>query len=275
MAINESFLKAYKKATGQLVEKPGNSTHTAAWDRCVEHVKNEKGSKNAYAICTAAMGNESFKSISADDPDFIKEVDLFMEKLGIAGAGPVPNSLLSRQDLERETVKFSKHIRHEGDKWNLYSRKTGKLISSHSTREGAVKQEEAIEANKVQKDGSASFSVWYSDDDGNNKCEVYNNMIDAEASADQLKELGYKNVYIHSSQDETEKGRVESTGKQLNNAVRAAKQVDDSEDAETIADRIKNIQLRRQKATIAARSKESVGKSFKDVWSRLNKNNIY
>ena len=120
--------------------------------------------------------------MDAKDPSFLKEVDTFLRKLGIGYAGPVPSSLLSRQDLE-----------------------------------GSTRSEK-------------SFA-------------------------------------------KTEKGAVETTGKQLDSAVRAAEKAEDTEEKDDLASRIKNIQLRRQKATIAERSKEAVGKgqkpNFKAVWGAL------
>ena len=280
MGANPAFLKAYKS----IVEKPGDSENSAKFDRCVAHVEQSGNAKNAYAVCEAAMKKTALKSMSSEHPDFLKEVDQFLHKLGIAGAGPVPVSLMSRQDLE-ERAAISK------------SRKM-----------------------KISKDGSSSFSVWYHDSEGNRKCEVYQSLIEAEASEKRFKEMDYKNVYIISSQDEmtttksgdkswvircngtewgrytkksdaeeslsyltnqgtyavlivesviegAEKGAVETTGKQLDRAVEAAKY--DNSSAEDLVGRMKSIQLKRQKATIKERSKESAGKSFKDVWGGL------
>lgn len=98
-----SKFKNYWKGT---VEKPGASTHTEKWDRCVEHVKANGNGANAYAVCTSMLGEESFKSIETPE-EFMASMDEYMRKLGISGAGPIPNSLMARQDLEG-TEKFRK-----------------------------------------------------------------------------------------------------------------------------------------------------------------------
>lgn len=289
MTASPQFLKAYKEATGQTVEKPGNASHSAKFDRCVAHVESKGGAKDAYAICTMALGEDALKSMEYTDPAFGKEIETFMRTLGIGEAGPVPHSLLSRQDLERSTEK------------------------------------NVVMKSKVAKDGSSSLSVWYDAGDNSPKCEVYMNIIDAEAAVKRLVEMGYENVRIVSSQDgmskagdkmylirtngmeyarfdkkadaeeclamltaqgqfavmieETimmaaEKGAVEVTGKQLNNAVKQAAAAEDTEEKSTLVDNIKNIQLKRQKATIAERSKSAAkpsAKAFKDVWGKITR----
>lgn len=67
----------YKAFPGLLVEKPGDATHTAKWDRCVRNVE-AKGTGNAYAICTAAMGADSFKTMT--DNDFDKAIDFILNE---------------------------------------------------------------------------------------------------------------------------------------------------------------------------------------------------
>lgn len=89
------------------VEKPGASIHSEKWDRCVEHVKANGNGANAYAVCTSMLGEESFKSIMTKE-EYNSKMDEYMHKLGISGAGPVPESLLARQDLEDEALKFQK-----------------------------------------------------------------------------------------------------------------------------------------------------------------------
>lgn len=193
MSTDTAFTKAYKR----LVEKPGASVHSQKFDRCVEHVQSRGGAKNAYAICTAALGDAAFKSVSENDPSFVKELDVFLHKLGIAGAGPVPNSLLARQDLEG-TEKVQKTLTKDCD-------------------------------------------------------EHLQELLDE--AKDEAHELDEK---VHAAEGETTtKGPVETTTRELHNIV----------------DKIKDIQVRRQKATIAERSKESTGKSFKQVWSTLRGRN--
>src|SRR5579872_701926 len=109
-----------------LFEKPGASTHTAKWDRCVEHVKANGKGVNAYAVCTAMLGDESFKSIESD-ADFMQKMDEYMTTLGIklkqksvdtSFAGATPKSLLARQDLEtkEKVMLIAKHLYDSGVK---------------------------------------------------------------------------------------------------------------------------------------------------------------
>ncbi len=42
-------------------------------------------------------------------------------------------------------------IKKRGDKYVLVSKKTGKVLGTHPTREAAVKQEQAIEISKHKK----------------------------------------------------------------------------------------------------------------------------
>ncbi len=89
-----------------VVEKPGSAIHTDKWDRCVEQVESQSEGVSAYAVCTAMLGDASFKSM--DDETFDEKIKMYMQKLGIQGAGPVPNSLLAAQDLERTTKSIEK-----------------------------------------------------------------------------------------------------------------------------------------------------------------------
>lgn len=92
------------------IEKPGPSIHTTAWDDCIRGVQEKDPKANAYAVCTAQLGEESFKSEHRHKA-YIKAIvrkarldveEEKREKMGIGEAGPVPNSLLARQDLEGE-----------------------------------------------------------------------------------------------------------------------------------------------------------------------------
>jgi hypothetical protein len=98
------LIKSYKKS--EYVEKPSASSHTANWDSCVEHVENNSKGVNAYAVCTAMLGDESFKSMA--EPTFGEKIKMYMHKLGIAGAGPIPTSLLAEQDLEGREKSIEK-----------------------------------------------------------------------------------------------------------------------------------------------------------------------
>lgn len=83
--------------------KPGESTHTPKWDRCVEHVRASNPTADPYAVCTAMLGDESFKAM--DEAEFNGIVDKALEKIGVVAAGPIPESKLARQDLEGTTSR--------------------------------------------------------------------------------------------------------------------------------------------------------------------------
>ncbi len=87
------------------ISKPGPSIHTAEWDRCVEDIKRKNPDANAYAVCTAQLGEASFKS----QYRHLSYIKSFIEKARKAVvtsfAGPVPNSGLADQDLEGEKKK--------------------------------------------------------------------------------------------------------------------------------------------------------------------------
>lgn len=106
---NSIKIVSMRKSVGGLLQKPGGSVHTAKWDRCIEHVRSTNSGADPYAVCTAMLGDESFKAM--DEVQFNGMIDKALEKLGsfgIAGAGPIPESKLARQDLEGSTTrKFS------------------------------------------------------------------------------------------------------------------------------------------------------------------------
>lgn len=83
--------------------KPEGATHTAQWDRCVAHVKQNNGDADPYAVCTAMLGDESFKAM--DEKAFNDVIDKALGTIGISAAGPIPHSLLARQDLEGTSTK--------------------------------------------------------------------------------------------------------------------------------------------------------------------------
>ncbi len=101
----------------QSIQKPGPSTHTVAWDRCVDHVRSKNPNADPYAVCTASLGESSFKS----QDDFIKRADEILDAMAkgvdmfksfwkkkavnTSFAGGTPSSLLADQDLEGTTTK--------------------------------------------------------------------------------------------------------------------------------------------------------------------------
>lgn len=119
-----SKFQEFWKSNSPRVEKPGNSTHTPKWDRCVAHVSANNPDADPYAVCTAMLGDESFKAM--DEESFNGLIDKALENLekdnfgiggiGIAAAGPIPRSLLARQDLEEssQTPEFTTKGREGG-----------------------------------------------------------------------------------------------------------------------------------------------------------------
>lgn len=91
------------EALGQAVSKdqvmkPGASVHTAKWDSCVQQVKASGKDVDPYAVCTAQLGEGSFKSFK----------EYWEEKaVDTSFAGPTPKSGLADQDLEGETKDTS------------------------------------------------------------------------------------------------------------------------------------------------------------------------
>lgn len=91
------------------------TSHTDRWDRCVEHVKGNSPGADPFAVCTAMLGDESFKAM--EEPKFNEMIDKALEQMGkdsfgiggigISAAGPIPESKLARQDLEGSTTKKS------------------------------------------------------------------------------------------------------------------------------------------------------------------------
>lgn len=86
--------------------KPGQSIHTDKWDKCVAEVKASSPDADSFAVCTSQLGEESFKSQfrhMSYTKGLVKKAKQKVSKdFGVGNAGPVPNSLLSGQDLEGE-----------------------------------------------------------------------------------------------------------------------------------------------------------------------------
>lgn len=73
----------------------------AKFERCVAHVKDSNPGANAYAVCNAVMSEKSFEKYDADQMCDI--IDKALAGMGIVAGGPIPHSLLARQDLEPTT----------------------------------------------------------------------------------------------------------------------------------------------------------------------------
>ena len=65
-------ISTYKKDSDSLVLKPGD--HSEKWKRCVEDVKGQGGVRTPEAVCTAALGAESFKSFSYSEKALINKL---------------------------------------------------------------------------------------------------------------------------------------------------------------------------------------------------------
>lgn len=269
-----------------VVEKPGDSSHTAKWDRCVEHVKANGSNANAFAVCTAMMGDESSKS-SETEEEMKSRVDSYIKRLNISAgipsevvdasyaqktpdssvvgesfAGPIPISLLARQDLE--TVK-SFRIAKEGSDHEL-------TVEIHNGSEETAKAVfEGCEMEDISKletyQGHDIFvTPEMQDTDGHRiGCHV---VIGQDGSLQVFFSLKDARDFIDSVLV-MNKGQVESTQKDLIDMAQTAKE---GEWEETdLVRAITDVQIKRQKATLAERSKESLGKGFKDTWGVINK----
>ena len=47
-----------------------------------------------------------------------------------------------------DSLEINETIKHEGNEWILYTKDGSRVLGKHSTREDAIKQEQAIYANK-------------------------------------------------------------------------------------------------------------------------------
>lgn len=75
-----------------IVEKPEK------FERCVQHVKANNPGANAYAVCNAVLSDKAFANKSV--PFLTGLLDRAIKDMGIAAAGPIPESKLAGQDLE-------------------------------------------------------------------------------------------------------------------------------------------------------------------------------
>lgn len=184
---------------------------------------------------------EAIKGMDIDSPQFIKELDEFMRTLGIEGAGAIPESLMARQDLEGKTTKFAK-TRNFKEYWKDCADRALALLDE-------VKEEVIDIDSQVHEKNVVSQTCTSCGSDYN-----YNNELTTPP----------KCPYCGVS-----KGVIEQTGKKLDTALKDAADADTRAERKSVVDTIKEVQLRRQKATIAERSKEAAGKNFKQVWGGI------
>lgn len=281
-----SIFERYWKGRREVIEKPGESTHSAKWDRCVQHIKDKGGNYNAYAVCTAMLGDESFKSMN--DDDFMKEVDIMLRKLGISGAGAVPNSLLSMQDLEpREKVQKDRQVSEDSDgphgqpshqksmgvcvywkdaKGNrqnrdfLYQADADAYVKLLQTMNFGYTGIGIEKSHNLESEKAMGMYVVRS-----NNME-YGRFNNAEDARDCIDNLGMQGVFATLIRESMMKGAIEQTGKQLDRAAAKAEDAETPSEKKSVAENIKAIQIKRQRATIEARSKSMTGKTFNEVW---------
>jgi hypothetical protein len=199
-----------------------------------------------------------------------KIIDTAVKAVDTSSAGKVPNSLLARQDLEG-TEKVQKHhleaeIKDEVEGEAHYHALADKYPEHAEEFEGMAADEhghkENLEEMETTKANPQLVTLVRA-----MKAKGYLRMnILAELSGD------YQEVEIRAAIDEVFKGAVETTGKQLNEALKDAPNADTRMERKSLAENIVDIQLKRQKATIQARANESSGKSFKSVWKGLGDN---
>lgn len=266
------FADLWKKKN--VVEKPGDATHTAKWDRCVEHVKANGSGANAYAVCTAMMDGESFKTTETDE-EFKSRVDGYIKRLNITSglpskvvdttaseknvdtsfAGAVPNSLLARQDLETTKTAIVK----DGSDHEL-------TIEIHNGTEKMAKAvfEGCKIADIVAAESYKNVTVFVTPEmqDANGKRIGCHIVLGQDGSPQVFFSLKDAHNFIDSVFG---KGQVEETGKELIEMAETAK--DEGEEAQSdLVGNITRVQEKRQKATLTARKKETTSKTFKEIW---------
>lgn len=218
------------------VEKPGPSIHSDKWDRCVKEVTENGNADNAFSVCTAQLGEESFKSqyrhFSYAKGELTK-ARREVEKLGIGYAGPIPNSLLAGQDLEgpgqRETTE-----------------------KSAVERPAAVRSDDLIEVNGKTYRVSVVNKQWVG---ARQRVTIFG--IDIKT--------GMKTSFQYDGDDsvmlKNMTGKLFSTtANELYTIREEALKAESTETKEELAGQVKSIQIKRQKAEINTR------KSFNNFW---------
>lgn len=203
------------------VSKPGPSIHTDKWDRCVADI-NAKGGANAYAVCTAQLGETAFKSEYRHlsyTKSLIEKARKELVKMGIADAGGVPNSLLARQDLE---------------------------------------------GTKVDKD-FATFAVV---DDSGKEVATYTSRKEAD---DAVRAMANRNDHKYKVVEKSESDEAKADDPSLYQLKDDARDANTEDEKEEVTDKIKETQIKRQKATLKDRG---VVKSFKDFWKTVSKDAV-
>ncbi len=233
-------------------------------------------------------------------------IKMKQKNFGIDNAGPIPGSLLAEQDLEgrvedvvtenrmnepfrvladeeiidnfktmneKPKHKVGDRVRYKKDMWIVVSVISAygshKYVIDNPEEDKEITVDESMISKSMEKGSVGTYSVWYYDKTGAQKCAVFNNVTDSGAFVRDLVSMGYKQSEIKI----VTKGQVEQTGKELKEASNEAEEADTKTEVKSVVDNIKAIQLKRQNATIEARQKSEglKNKSFKDIWNKLKK----
>lgn len=260
------------------VEKPGNSIHSEKWDACVRDVKTQRVDVDAYAVCTAQLGEASFKSIENMSKAELKIAMGELKKaIDIEDAGPIPYSLLARQDMKNRARLLPKKENKENKEFSENKQEKTKLIDDG--RPVPATNEEAMDIAIDMVENYADYVAIVA-------CLVDKHGVD--------QKIASEIVRILMTQDrEIGKGVIESTGKKLEDLTEEAHEASNEEEKNALVENIKNIQVKRQKAFITQRKKEEpkekselalkieanqskiIGKEARDSFGKAWRNNFY
>ena len=76
-------LNNLNKSIESLEKTAGHDIHSDKWKRCVEHVKEQGDVDNAYAVCTASLGDDAMKSFAKSSeltPEDLAKIDMTLLK---------------------------------------------------------------------------------------------------------------------------------------------------------------------------------------------------
>lgn len=278
------------------VEKPGPSIHSAKWDRCVADLKDKKG-VNAYAVCTAQLGEESFKSEMTKS-----EVELAKKELKKAidtmAAGGVPKSLLAEQDLEGETKKAmtDQVIDYKGFKIEIYiNKQTGekgylaagqhfyslqdakreidsfveerKKYTKSEDKAYVIEIEYRCKEDKEWKKTSYSVKSRSDDEAKQMAVQMFDNEFNYTKNPNSPVDVPVFSAkyFIRSEGVNIKKSMVDSSGKKIETIEEKAKEADSIEEKQDLVSKLKDIQEKRQKSEIDSRKNNNMA-SFKNNW---------
>ena len=145
----EGYSSDTEKDTGFFIENRAKKSFQSFWKSFNKHdtlnripgfIDNERASNRDYLNAALDTSNpeheETYMSMAADEGEHESELEEMKDSME-------ESSILESSSKSR----FGKIIRHEGNKWILYSHK-GKVLGRHDSKEDALSQERAIEAHK-------------------------------------------------------------------------------------------------------------------------------